>query len=128
MEIKKHKPLVYLCGSFNGPEYYKAFEDMEDELTSLGRNPMSPARLPNGLTTAQRHRITAAMIDSADAVVMIPGWQADEAAVWEHHLAYCFDRPIVELREGDPFGGEKYPESIVHAWLRHDLKEVLRHE
>lgn len=123
MEQQKKKHLVYICGPINTPEYYKAFEDMEGKLTAMGYTPLSPARLPEDLTFNQRHSITTAMIDEADAVVMLPNWRSCEAAVMEHYMAYGFIRPIVELRESTPEG--KNPVGVVHAWLKHDLQEVL---
>lgn len=80
----EQKKVIYIIGPVNGvPRYYEAFEKMEDELTARGFIPLSPARLPEGLTKEQYTRICYAMIDSADAVVTLPGYEADAGAAME---------------------------------------------
>lgn len=82
------KKVVYISGPITGvPQYYKAFEQAEDELTALGYIPLSPARLPEGMTPAQYMRICFAMIDSADAVLFLAGFTESAGANIE--FDYC---------------------------------------
>ena len=76
--------VIYLLGDIEQtPKYYKAFEAAEDELSANGFVPLSPARLPEELDRAQRLRTHLAMIDSADAVLILPAYFVDSASVLE---------------------------------------------
>jgi hypothetical protein len=85
MESKK---VVFISGPITGvPEYYKAFEAMEDDLSAMGYIPLSPSRLPMGMSNEQYMRICLAMIDSADAVIFLPGWDKSQGSRLE--MEYC---------------------------------------
>ena len=82
------RKVVYISGPITGVEkYWEAFEKAEDELEAAGYTPLTPTRLPKGLTNEQYMRIDLAMIDTADAVLFLPGWTGSHGAVVEH--AYC---------------------------------------
>lgn len=94
----ERKKVIYIAGPVTGvPEYYKAFEAMEDELSACGYIPLSPSRLPYGMTNAQYMRICLAMIDAADAVIFLPGWERSEGARIERD--YCFYTNKATFRE-----------------------------
>ena len=91
------KKVIYIAGPITGVErYYEAFEDMEDELSALGYIPLSPSRLPGGMSPKQYMRICFAMIDSADAVIFLPGSGKSPGARLE--LRYCryTDKPCFQ--------------------------------
>lgn len=91
------KKVVYISGPITGvKKYWEAFELAEDNLTAAGFIPLSPARLPAGLSKAQYMRIDLAMIDSADAVYQLPGWACSNGAFLE--CGYCgyTDKPTAE--------------------------------
>lgn len=127
------KKVVYIAGPITGvEEYWKPFEKAEDDLTALGYIPLSPARLPQGMTNEQYMRICFALIDSADAVLVLGGDYSEGVQV---EWGYCryIGKPIVTLRKSvrdcaDPLmhGGGPQPDDIVFAWLKHDLQEVLK--
>ena len=111
------------------PRYWEAFERAEDMLNGLGYIALTPSRLPTGMDNSQYMRICLAMIDSADAVLFLPGWENSEGSRLE--LGYCknTDKPGVLLKDTCPlpsFKGET-PEFMddARAKLGHDLKEVL---
>lgn len=92
---KQEKPTVYISGPITGVRnYWKAFEAAEDELTAIGCVPLSPSRLPGGLTRAQYMQICMAMIDSADAVLALPGWENSLGATIEVRYCQYIDKPV----------------------------------
>lgn len=118
------KRVVYISGPIsNVKEYWKAFEQAEDYLLALGYIPLSPAHLPEGMSKAQYVRIDFATIDSADAVLFLPGWDRSEGALLEHEYCKYIDKPIAQLRAAE--WGEPYPQDVTLAWLKNDLEEVL---
>lgn len=115
MEKKK---VVYILGPFDrksGLEHYAAVEEM---LTQLGYETISPVLIPEGMDPAKSAYIADSMIFASDAVVVLPDWQASKYAVAEHHMAICFGKPMVEARLG-------YPPEIAEACLAHDLGQAL---
>jgi hypothetical protein len=114
----EQKKVVYILGPLDRPEDADAYHAADDMLTALGYNTLGLALIPEGLGRAAETRIADAMIASADAVVVLPKWDAHHDLVWLRHLAYCFDKPLVELRRGNP-------SEVMLAWLKHDLAQVL---
>ena len=82
------KKVVYIAGPISGKANYKeTFEAAAQNLEDLGHIPLSPAKLPDGMTKAQYMRINFAQIDAADIVYFLPGWQDSPGARLER--AYC---------------------------------------
>lgn len=82
------KKVVYLSGPITGVEnYQEAFERAEEMLAEAGFTVLNPAKLPKGLTNEQYMRIDLAMIDAADVVYFLPGWENSKGSVMER--AYC---------------------------------------
>lgn len=120
------KKVVYIAGPIKGVEnYWEPFERAEDELIGLGYIPLSPAHLPEGMNHAQYMRICFAMIDSADAVVLLPGWGSSYGARLEHDYCKYTGKPAVMLRDRDPIDLGVLPQETTYTWLRLDLEEVL---
>lgn len=97
------KKVVYISGPITGVErYWEAFEKAEDELEAAGFIPLTPTRLPKGLTNEQYMRIDLAMIDVADAVLFLPGWRESPGALTENTYctytgkSHCFDVDTVK--------------------------------
>lgn len=79
---------VYIAGPItNDPDYKDKFYDAEQALRYEGHTILNPSELPRGLTNADYMRIDLAMIDVADVVAFLPGWEESQGASLEH--AYC---------------------------------------
>lgn len=89
------KKVIYIAGPITGvSNYYEAFEKADDYLTSRGYIVLNPARLPAGMTNEQYTRIDTAMIDSADVVLFLPGWQKSNGAHLEWFHCQYTNKPV----------------------------------
>lgn len=82
------KTKVYIAGKITGdPNYREKFEKVQKQLEGEGYIVLSPAILPEGMRNADYMRICFAMIDTADAVAFIDGYDKSFGALLE--LDYC---------------------------------------
>lgn len=100
----KEKKVVYISGPINGvKKYWEPFEKAEDAIQAAGFIPLTPTRLPEGMSRERYMRICFAMIDSADAVLFLPRFYKSPGAMLEYN--YCEDigkfcvHSIKELKE-----------------------------
>lgn len=125
--MAENKKVVYIAGPITGKDkYWEDFEKAEELLSGLGYIPLSPSRLPSNLPNPTAMKICIAMIDAADAVLFLDGWERSKGACLEG--AYCnyTDKPMTFLHARDSFTGEINPEEVTRAWLKHNLAEVLK--
>ena len=88
------KKVVYISGPITGVErYWEAFEKAEEALEAAGYIALTPTRLPKGLTNEQYMRIDLAMIDAADAVFFLDGYDRSLGARVEHEYCHYIDKP-----------------------------------
>jgi nucleoside 2-deoxyribosyltransferase len=77
--------VIYIAGPITGVENYrKPFELAEKLLEEQGHTVLTPIVHPEGLTRGQYMRMCLAMIDSADAVYFLDGWEKSDGATIEH--------------------------------------------
>ena len=98
------KKVVYIAGPITGvKEYWKPFEQAEDELTAMGYIVLTPTRLPWNIGNDKAMKICLAMIDQADAVYFLPGWNRSVGANLEMHYCKYYNKPfgtsLAELAE-----------------------------
>lgn len=91
MEKKK---VIYIAGPITGvPRYYEAFEAMEEEISGMGCIPLSPSRLPEGISNEKAMQICLAMINAADAVIFLDGWENSNGARIERDYCFYINKP-----------------------------------
>lgn len=82
------RKVVYIAGPITGvPNYWEAFEQAEDEIEAAGYVPLTPTRLPSNISNAKAMHVCLAMINVADAVYFLPGWDRSIGAQLE--MAHC---------------------------------------
>ena len=82
----KHK--LYIAGKITGdPDYKAKFAMAEKFYKERGYTVLTPAVLPEGMLPADYMRICLSMIDTADVVAFLPGYETSQGAQLE--LQYC---------------------------------------
>lgn len=107
------KTKLYIAGKITGDAEYKAkFEAAAEAYKKKGYIVLNPSWMPQGMRPADYMRICFAMIDTADVIAFLPGYETSPGAQLE--LQYCLytDKSVklpeckhtVLIREGNgPF-------------------------
>lgn len=94
------KQKVFISGPIsNRLDTYKADFDAAAEMVDrAGFIPINPAILPLGMDPADYMRITHAMLDSADMILLLDGWTESAGAQLEDGYAEYIGKPSFDLR------------------------------
>ncbi len=83
------KTKIYIAGKITGdPDYKAKFKAAADAYKKEGYIVLNPSWMPQGMQPADYMRICFAMIDTADVVAFLPGYELSSGAQLE--LQYCF--------------------------------------
>ena len=96
--------VVYISGKMSGlvDMGRKRFNEAADMLIRGGAIVLNPAALPMKLDYHKCMPICLAMLEAADTVYMLTGWETSEGAKLEHQYALYLNKTIVyedDLRE-----------------------------
>lgn len=81
--------------------YQYAFADAQMVLEFLGYKVLNPAWLPKGLKDEDYQRIDDAMLQTADVVVLLKGWERSKGARREARLAESLRKTVVKYEQID---------------------------
>ncbi|EBW6363363.1 nucleoside 2-deoxyribosyltransferase [Salmonella enterica subsp. enterica serovar Oranienburg] len=81
--------IIYIAGPMTGLENFNRdnFNITAVVLKSMGHTVLNPALLPDGLTYGQYMKIGKAMLECADTIYLLEGWQDSPGATAEYDLA-----------------------------------------
>ena len=84
--------MVYISGQISETDdYMERFEEAEKELKSRGFSVINPAKvnsmMPKETTYDQYMQLSFAMLDCADRIYMMDGWEKSRGARMEHDRA-----------------------------------------
>lgn len=106
---------IYIAGKITGdPDYKEKFEHAARSCENRGYTVLNPASLPEGMLPADYMRICLSMIDTADIVSFLPGYETSSGAQLE--IQYCLYTEksvwLPECREDDPETADKLEAAI----------------
>lgn len=125
------KTKVYIAGRITGNAGYKEeFAAARAFYERQGFTVLDPSAMPEGMEWADYARICAAMIDSADAVVLLPDWEMSPGARLEKAYAEYIRRGVIYHEEMADAGqtapdGQEISKAAVRRKLRGIAEDII---
>ena len=92
---------VFLSGPISGhlDTYQKEFGRAAQTVTTAGHIALNPATMPLGLDERDYMRISVAMMEAADLVLLLPGWGKSPGSIVERGFAARIGLPTMTMEE-----------------------------
>lgn len=86
------KPRVYISGKISGTtDFMERFDSAEEKLKSRGYAVLNPARansyMPEDTTWDEYMKVSLTLLQMADAIYMLDGWEDSKGARQEYNMA-----------------------------------------
>ena len=96
--------IIYISGAITGtPDYMERFAEAEKKLMASGKEVINPAKicsmLPQSTTWEQYMELDYLLLDMADGVYMLKGWDESKGALLEYKYAMARDKVIIHQGE-----------------------------
>lgn len=93
----QRKKVIFLSGKMSGlPDFGRAhFAEAEAKMKARGYIVLNPATLPIGMEDNKYMPICIAMLDAADEVLMLEGWDKSKGARVEFAYAIRQDKAVI---------------------------------
>lgn len=101
MTTEMSKVKVYIAGPIRGvADYKERFAKERKALEGNGFAVLDPSILPEGMSQEDYMRISMAMMQSADGMILLEGWENSEGARIEKAYADMVGIPVYLLEKG----------------------------
>lgn len=98
MTVRKSK--IYLAGPITGNDGYRElFGRWEEYFRGEGYTVLNPAVLPEGMTPEEYMTICFVVLEIADAIALLPGYEGSRVALLEATFARYADKPEIIATE-----------------------------
>lgn len=93
-QMEKKSKKIYISGAITGTDdYIERFQTVEERLTGEGYQVLNPAKIntamPDGTSYEEYMQVCFCLLDMADAIYMMRGWESSEGAQRELNYAYA---------------------------------------
>lgn len=121
---------IYISGPITGTDdYMERFQKAEDELTAKGHTVYNPAHansfMPEGTTYEEYMKISFCLLDMADTIYMMDGWEKSKGAnmelarAMEMGLKVYYQPPERKQQLLSAFGGDNSILQVLQPMMEH---------
>lgn len=112
------KPICYLCGPIHSSDGWKAMDRAANVLTAAGWVVLNPSLLPMGLAREQTASICKTMIECANVVITMEGYERSAAAGQDAFYAVSQGMDVMDIKEAMCLDVSRQNNVSIHAEIK----------